>query len=100
MPRSSLSWELAKRRKLAGDDTLYNTLGDARCVASLVAKMPFNINFNFTPIPHHITPPASQSCELCGTNIFRKDFYAFPCHHVFKVCSDMLKCLVHWPRLN
>ena len=33
------AWELAKSRKLAGDDTLYNTLGDARCVASLVAKV-------------------------------------------------------------
>ena len=33
------AWELAKSRKLAGDDTLYNTLGDARCVASLVSKV-------------------------------------------------------------
>ena len=33
------AWEMAKSRKLAGDDTLFNTLGDARCVASLVAKV-------------------------------------------------------------
>lgn len=33
----------------------------------------------------HTDVAASQSCELCGTNIFRKEFYVFPCHHVFKV---------------
>ena len=33
------AWALAKSRKVAGDDVLYNTLGAARCVSSLVAKV-------------------------------------------------------------
>ena len=32
------AWVLAKSRKVAGDDVLYNTLGAARCVKTLVAK--------------------------------------------------------------
>ena len=33
------AWTLAKSRKLAGDDTLWNTLGGAPCVTSLVVKV-------------------------------------------------------------
>ena len=33
------AWQLAKARKVAGDDTLYNTLGDAKSVATLVCKV-------------------------------------------------------------
>ena len=33
------AFRLAKSRKVAGDDTLWNTLGDARCVLSLVARV-------------------------------------------------------------
>ena len=33
------AWMLAKSRKLAGDDTLWNTLGAAKCTSSLVAKV-------------------------------------------------------------
>ena len=33
------AFKLAKSRKVAGDDALWNTLGDTRCVASLVAKV-------------------------------------------------------------
>ena len=33
------AWVLAKGRKVAGDDTLYNTLGGAQCVRSLVARV-------------------------------------------------------------
>ena len=33
------AWILAKSRKLAGDDTLWNTLGAARCTSTLVAKV-------------------------------------------------------------
>ena len=33
------AWTLGKSRKVAGDDTLFNTLGGARCVRSLVAKV-------------------------------------------------------------
>ena len=33
------AWVLAKTRKVAGDDTLYNTLGSASCVRALVAKV-------------------------------------------------------------
>ena len=32
------AWVLAKNRNVAGDDVLYNTLGAARCVKTLVAK--------------------------------------------------------------
>ena len=33
------AWILAKSRKVAGDDTLFNTLGNAPCVRGLVAKI-------------------------------------------------------------
>ena len=33
------AWMLAKSRKVAGDDTLFNTLGSERCVRTLVAKV-------------------------------------------------------------
>ena len=33
------AWLLAKDRKLAGDDTLFNTLGGSTCVRSLVARV-------------------------------------------------------------
>ncbi len=33
------AWALAKARKIAGDDTLFNTLGAERCVRALVAKV-------------------------------------------------------------
>lgn len=33
------AWTVAKRHKESGDDALWNTLGDGRCVASMVAKV-------------------------------------------------------------
>ena len=33
------AWVLAKTRKVAGDDTLFNTLGAAPCVGSLVTRV-------------------------------------------------------------
>ena len=33
------AWIVAKTRKVAGDDILWNTLGDARCVSTLVQKV-------------------------------------------------------------
>ena len=33
------AWVLAKARKIAGDDTLFNTMGSATCVRALVAKV-------------------------------------------------------------
>ena len=32
------AWTVAKRRKTAGDDALWNTVGETRCVRGLVAK--------------------------------------------------------------
>jgi hypothetical protein len=31
----------------------------------------------------HITINPNQECDLCGTSIFKKEFYVFPCLHAF-----------------
>jgi len=31
----------------------------------------------------HITITPTQECDLCGTSIFKKEFYVFPCLHAF-----------------